>query len=154
MNKLLLFPLTVMLFATIFTFGYSAIAAVGGLDQDLSDQSVIIDESGTWKNATVEIPGAESQQFDIWGSGGVMVIIIAAIAVALVGGINVVGTGLSDQAQSVLFDSVFWLGLYGVLSVSCYAMISSSQIFVVAWILLTLMYGVGFMMDAGGASDA
>lgn len=154
MNKLLLFPLTIMLFATIFQFGYASQMAVGGTTQDYSDQTVVMDDSGSWSNVTVQIPGAESQDFDIWGSGGVMIIIFAAIAVALVAGINVLGSGLSDQAQSVLFDSVFWLGMYGVLSLSCYAMITTNAIFTVFWIMITLMYSVGFMMDAGGASDA
>jgi hypothetical protein len=133
MNKLLAIPLGFMIILTIISIVYSGTLPVNSIN-----------------NTT--IPGAESQEFDIWGLQGAMIILIAAVAVGTVAGISILGSGLSDTSQRIIFNSVLFVSLWAILTIVCSSLIfGTGIIFQLIWVIMTILFviGLGSAMTGG-----
>jgi len=97
------------------------------------------------KNGSYNNPQATSKTLNIWSINGVLIILGIALAAGMVAGITVLGSGVSGFAESLIFSSILYLGLWG-----CLTIISSSFFFnngplvMIIWVGLTMLYVVGF----------
>lgn len=150
MNKLIMIPLSILLILSAITF------VSGGY---LSSGTVDVQDGGTinvnGSAGTVNVPNAGEQSFYIWGLEGAIVILVAAMALAIVSGITVFGSGLGEGAQRMIFLTTALFGLWICLSVINTQLILSIGVAgSLLWLLLTIMYVLGFVQTfMGGDSD-
>lgn len=149
MNKLLMFPLAFMFILTIYATVYSGTYSGTGHSADYTNQSgtEIQGESGT-----VEIPNADTQDFNIWdsGAGYAMVILVAAIAIGIVAGIKILGSGLSDMSQGMIFNGILFLGLWSCLTIVSSAFLFYTEIVTILWMFITMIYIIGLGIHLNG----
>lgn len=146
MNKLLMFPLGLMFLITIFMYIDTSLAPTGSSENYSDSSGINIDD----ENRSIIIPGAESQEFDIWGSSGIIVIVIAAIAIGVVSGITVLGSGLSDEAQKMIVNSVLFLGLWACLSVVSSSVMFENMVTIILWFSITMIFMLGLSIQITG----
>jgi hypothetical protein len=151
MNKLLLIPLALMVITTMISFADSGATYESVLD-DRNPETITIGNETT----TINIPNAEEQSFSIWESTGLVALLIIAIAVGTVAGVNILGSGLSDTSQMLLFNSTLFLGAWATLTVFSSNILfgSGETIMFIFWIVLTIVYviGLGLHMTGGTAN--
>lgn len=147
MNKILMFPLAIMLLLTIFSVLYTGEEYI----TDTIDMSEIdsMQLNGT-DTGGADLTVGESQEFDMWGLEGALLILIIAIAIGTVAGIKVLGSGLSDESVHILFSSTVFLGLWGVLSIVSIDFMFSVIYTVMLWLVLTIMYVIGVTISING----
>lgn len=149
MNKLLIFPLGIMFMLTVYAVAYTGDTATGN-SENFSDASHI-GVNGTADFGEVNI---QKETFNIWGATGAMVILIASIGVGIVAGIKLLGSGLSDTAQTLIYQSILFLGLWACLSVMTSQIMFAESIITFVWVGLTIMFIIGlglhFNQSAGG----
>lgn len=83
---------------------------------------------------------------------GVLALVIIMIAIGVVVGFNVVGSGPNSQATKIIYTSLFFFTLWGLLSVFGLPAIIAVPIF--GWVFyffLTLFYSVGIIQQINGA---
>jgi hypothetical protein len=149
-----MFPLALMFMISIFVFLETA-APTSGSSEDYSDSSGIIigGESNTTSNGTVEIPRAGSQNFNIWGTAGILVIVTAAVAIGIIAGIKVLGSGLDDLSHSLIFNSILFLGLWACLTIVSRDLMFVNIIMQILWLSMTMVYMLGFATHINGAES-
>lgn len=108
---------------------------------------------GVTNSTTVDIPGSESQTFNIWSIEGAMIILIAGIAVSIVAGIGLFGSGLSEQAQRLILMGTVFLGLWAVLTVISAPLLfeDTGLLGTAFYIILTISFIIGFTSMASGS---
>jgi hypothetical protein len=130
------------------SFMWTGTGAIGGTG-DLGPGIAIINGNST----TIVLPGTEATNYDIWTLTGVMIILYAIIAVGAIVGIHFLGTGLGETSQEIIFKAAGYLGLYGVLSVISGNIIwNGGQINTVLWMILTILFTLGFITDIRSGS--
>lgn len=156
LNKLLVFPLAFMFIITIFSLVY-----VGGTyssdTNNYSEQTGIeVPKEGSGStNATVKIPQAKQQTFDISTAQGIMLILTVAVAVGIIAGIKILGSGLSDISQSMIFTGLLFGGLWACLSIVSATFLFDTIITLMLWSIITIMYIIGMGIHlSGSGSDA
>lgn len=112
--------------------------------------------TGGVNNTTIEIPSAGEQTFSINMSDTTLIlaILIAGIGVAVVAGVNILGSGLSDTSQSVLFNSVVFLGLWAVLTVFSASMVFTNDLMILLYVIITIIFVIGLAMHISGSTGA
>ncbi|OGN87474.1 MAG: hypothetical protein A2Z74_04710 [Chloroflexi bacterium RBG_13_46_9] len=138
MNKLLTLPLFFLLILSMYSIAQTA-TSLTGESPELPD------------DVTVDIPEADTQEFNIWEGSYSIAIILAAIAVGVLAGIRIFDTGLSDQAQVLLFNSILFMTLWACLSAVAYEYMFQNSYTTMLWILLTTIYVVGLGMHMTNA---
>ena len=149
MNKLLLFPLAFMFIITIFSsisLGETYLGSSGNYSS--TDEITVGNESGS-----VDIPGAGEHEFDIWDSLGVIVILNVAIVIGIVAGIHILGSGITNFSQSLIFNAILFLGLWACLSVTSGMYFFTDTIAMLLWIGLTMTYVIGLSLHLNKAGD-
>lgn len=148
MNKMMIFPLGFMLILTLFSALYSSGSYIGSSEDYSNVTGISVDDA----NRTVQIPNAGSKTFNIWtsGLGYAMVILYAAIATGTIAGIKFLGSGLSDLSQSIIFNSILFLGLWAVLSVASSHYMFDSSVTIFIWVGMTTVYIVGMGIHING----
>lgn len=155
MNKLVIFPLALMFLICVIIFMKASIEPLGtNPDQSGSGDKIYINGTNS-ASGNVSIPHAGSYSFNIWGASGLMGIMLIAIGVGIVAGISVLGTGLSDTAQGMIFTSIFFIGLWVALTVISSTIMLDNMFTQVIWIGITLVYfvGLGMHISGGGGND-
>jgi hypothetical protein len=135
-----------MFLITIFMYIDTSLAPTGSSENYSDSSGINIDD----ENRSIIIPGAESQEFDIWGSSGIIVIVIAAIAIGVVSGITVLGSGLSDEAQKMIVNSVLFLGLWACLSVVSSSVMFENMVTIILWFSITMIFMLGLSIQITG----
>lgn len=138
MNKLLTLPLFFLLILSMYSIAQTA-TTLTGESPELPD------------DVTIEIPEADVQEFNMWQGSYSVAIILAAIAVGVLAGITVFSTGLSDQAQTLLFNSILFMSLWGCLSAVSSEYMFQNSYTTMLWILLTTIYVVGLGLHMSNA---
>jgi hypothetical protein len=128
-----------MFIISLFLFANVAIAPEGETG-DYSDASGIVIDGD---NASITMPIAESQDFNIWLIGGALTIIGIAIAVGIVSGISVLGSGASVYSQKLLVISVLYIGLWASLTVITATLMFDELLTKITWIGLTMVFMLG-----------
>lgn len=151
MNKFLLFPLGFMLIISLIGMWYNPSFSFSGQSDDWSSTP------GGYNNTTVNVPGASPVAINLNSSTTILALLLGAIAVGIAGGVSILGSGLSGNAQNVLFNSVIFLGLWGVLSLFGASVIfNSNDAMLFLWIVLTIIFVIGLAshISEGGASGS
>jgi hypothetical protein len=149
MNKLLLFPLAMLFILSLFVFLESAVQPSGTSDDYTNTSGITIDEDERY----VEIPSAEPQTFNIWGTSGPVVIVIAAIAVGIISGISFLGSGLSPLSQSMIFNSIVFFGIWTCLTVVSASLMFENIVMIIIWLCLTMMFMLGLSIHLTGDDE-
>jgi len=145
LNKLMLIPLTIMIFLMVISLTYSTTTMIGNYSSESGGEIVIDNETGS-----VDIPEAGEHEFNLGGAQGALVLLIIAIAVGTASGIRILGSGLSDYSQALLFKSIALMGLWAILTVFTFDLIFTNEIIgSIIWILLTIMFVLGFVSSSG-----
>jgi len=149
MNKIMLFPLFFLVLLTFFVSINSATHYIGETPDysEIGGEQMYINET---PSSVVELSSAGPIEVNIWGLAGAILTLFAAISIGIISGLNVFSTGLSVESQKLLFQGTLFLGLWGTLSIAIVELISSSQWITLFWIMLTIMFAVGFGMDMAG----
>lgn len=143
MNKLMVFPLIIGVLCMMFA-SFQALDGTGPL-AGFNPNNQTVD--GSEKDG----PGVEEYEVNIWGTGGMLILLGAAIAIVVVAGITVLGTGLSGLSQSILFLSVFYLGIWAMLSVAILNYVSGIPLFgMFFYLCITILYTIGFASEVTG----
>jgi hypothetical protein len=149
MNKLLIFPMGFMFVLTLFSLLY-----VGGTytadSQNYSSQQGFQTDN---KTGYVTIPTAKQQTFNISTATGIMLILTIAIAIGIVAGIKVLGSGLSDPSQSMIFNGILFGGLWACLSIVSSQFLFDTMPATMLWMTLTIVYiiGMGIHLNPSGS---
>jgi len=144
MNKLIAIPMAI-------GFGFLFIAILGGVqfDDDFDPQKdewgQYIDDDGNI--IPVEIPDQE-QTWSIMSAEGVMALLTIAIAVGIVGGITVFGSGISEYSQSIIFQTTVYVAIWAVCTLAIYDVVQSVPLLAaIIWLSMTLMYATGIIQE-------
>ena len=139
MNKMLLFPMALMLILSMYGMIYTGYTYTPDSTEDYSNTSADVDGDPTY----VDIPEAGSYTFDVWDNSGFLLILTAAIAIGVIAGVNFLGSGLSDTSQKMLFDSVLFGGIWACLSVAAVDFMFVNTYTSLLWLILTMVYIIG-----------
>jgi hypothetical protein len=141
------FMFILTLFAGVFTGTHTT--------TDSDDYSTSQDPIQEGDNVTIDIPSADSQELNIWDTTGAMVILVIAISVGIIAGIKVLGSGLSDMSQNLIFNAILFLGLWAVLSIVSADFLFETTLVTLFWVTLTTIYiiGMGIHLNGSGATE-
>lgn len=90
-----------------------------------------------------------SLSLDFTMTVGLVALIAGAIALGLIG-IQVLGSGISDRAQKIIWNGIVFYGLWLIFSVMGYNSLASIPIFgVLLWFFLTFVYTLGIFNRMG-----
>jgi hypothetical protein len=151
MNKMMLIPLGVMFFLTIIVNLYASSFETGVGDDYVPDGEFVVIGDGTEQTGEIDIPTSEPQEFDIWDSNGAMVILIAAMAIGILAGITVLGSGITILSQGMIFDGILFLGLWACLTLLSRELMFVNYVTGLLWVSLTSMYVIGLGSHMGRA---
>lgn len=151
MNKLLILPLILLAFSALMTQLINSEQTIYSYDDD--------GNTYTWDPYNQTVNGTEIQYetegwtvnagFDL--QTGVIAVIIVMLAVGIVAGIQVFGSGLSEISVKVIYTSIFFYTLWLLLSVFGLPSITAVPVF--GWVFyffLTLLYSVGIVGQING----
>lgn len=123
--------------------GYSAEAIHGTFTENGEEKSLSTSESG--------------YEFAINETQGIMAIVIAVSVIGSLIGIRVVGTGLSEMTVKILYNTIFFYGvwaLFSALSLQWFLIIPIGAGWII-YFILTGMLGFGIIQQInGGSSDS
>ncbi len=151
MNKFLMFPYAIIIMIAIITIAMSNDYGAGmftGNHTVETSGNITIDENVT----TVNLPESGEMNIQFTELEGALVILTIAIAIAIVAGIHVLGSGLSDTSQRLIFYSAIYLGIWAVFSILASPLLFAIASFgILIWIILTLMVVIGFAGEVSGS---
>lgn len=157
MNKLVMFPLTIMIILTFISFvsGTTYQSTYdpnqGGTHNSTTDGDT---HSGTYNT------GAAKININIWALAavisGVMILLLTAVGIGIVSGIEVLGSGLGEMAQRLIFKSVFWIGLWTILSLAVLGLltIDTTGLSLMFWVAISFIEAIGLGFELGGPNIA
>lgn len=77
---------------------------------------------------------------------GALAVVIALVALAVVVGIQVLGSGISEQSVKTIITVIGYASLWGVFSVLSSNLIISIELFgLIIYLILTIIYAIGVM---------
>ncbi len=112
---------------------------IGIVTENIVDNAVIVNGTTT----TLEIP-IDDVVFGLDPiTGGLALIVTLAVLGGLIT-VQILGSGMSSNGSRIIMVSVFYGGLWTILSLMSYPMIVSIDIFgVLLYLTLTILFGVG-----------
>jgi hypothetical protein len=144
----MLIPLGFMLVLTMFAAIYTGnMETATGTTDDYSNSSGIDTSEGS---GYVDVPSGGSHTFNIWSTEGVILILVTAIAVTIIAGIKVLGSGLNDMSQSLIFNGILFGGLWACLTAVSADMLFEFVITQMLWVFLTIAYIIGMGIHLNG----
>lgn len=149
MNRPLLFPLSILICLTIV--GYVSNGNLIG-DGFTTDTSGTIDINGT--SGSYSSPYGGIFTFDFFTGDGLLVTIIILVSAVILLGIGLFGSGLSVFSQNLVLQSVVYLGLWGALTIMSkdFILVGTGIIGIILYFILTIIYGIGFIMQVTSSS--
>lgn len=83
--------------------------------------------------------------FNVEMTTGVIALIIAMSAVAVLAGLRLFSSGLSETSIKIIYNSTVYYGLWGIFSALSYPLFLAIPILgVFGWFILTLIYSLGY----------
>lgn len=149
MNRPLLFPLSILICLTIV--GYLSNGNLIG-DGFTTDTNGSIDINGTSGSYSSSYGGVFT--FDFFTGDGLLVTIIVLVSAVILLGIGLFGSGLSVFSQNLVLQSVVYLGAWGALTIMAkdFILVSTGIIGIILYFILTIIYGIGFIMQVTSSS--
>lgn len=151
MNKLLVIPLAIMLMLQIFTMLYSPITLPG--TQEFDPDMQYRDENGNL--VYMEVSGVGGQTIDMATMVGLIALLIAGIAAGIAAGFSILGSGLSTFSQQLIINAIVYIGIWTFLSVLAVVQgVMNTTLGAVLFIVLTVMFVIGFVQESSGSVTA
>jgi hypothetical protein len=145
----MLFPATIMILMSFFVMLYGEGATYTGEYQDLGTNSTMVNGINTILGF-VGVP-----ELSIWSQGmfgGGLIIMLIAVGAGILTGLDIslFGSGikLSETGQKLLFQFLFFGGMWIALSGALLAFIIGSSLMTMFYTGLTVMYAFGFAFNA------
>lgn len=151
MNKLMIFPLLLMVILTMISFITGGNLVGSGFETvDINSTSTINGSSTSYS-----APNGGVFSFDLFTGDGLLLTIIALSAVGIIAGIQLFGSGLSEFSQHMIVTSVGFIGLWVALTIFAKSIImDGTGIFgILIYFALTILYGLGFLFNITGGTD-
>lgn len=118
-----------------------------GENQSVTASGEII-ENGT--STSIQVGNAE-MAFDLNTTGYFIALIIGVGILAGVLGINFLGSGLSERAQRIIFNSIICYGFWGIFSALILTLLMAIPVFgLILWVVMTMVYTFGFFKRIEG----
>lgn len=155
MNKMLLLPM-----AFLFILMLIGIVGIGTMSPFNPSGSGVNLQNGSslgvnGSNQTINVPAAGTNTINLGSGTTILAILVAAIAVGILCGIRVLASGLSESAQQIIFPAVTYLAIWIVLSaLSSSLLFGSGMMFSILWIVLTIVYIIGMVMEMSSGTNA
>ena len=149
LNKLMMIPYTIYIILSILTLmgAYSYVSA---------DVSYInVSSEGSSVLATNTTTSSDSATFELF-TVSFLIFIGTIVAICIMAGINIFGSGLSEHAQGLMFRSIIYFGIYFALVASATPWLfasGSGEIGLIIFFVLTLMFVIGFSQDYSANSE-
>lgn len=142
MSKKLIFgTLMVMLLLTILS-----IVSGNSFTSYVVNESYSSNVNGTTTDYTISNEG-----FGLDAYAGAIGWLVVIVAIGVACGIMILGSGLSETSQSLLWNAIFYGAIWGIVSILPAPMIFSVEVFGgLIYITLTIIYVVGVIMTIGG----
>ncbi len=159
MNQLIVYPLLLLVVLGAFCQIFYATSVNPELDYTYSDtlEGQAVDGNHTLNEEESEYTQqAQEAVFDINMTTGVIALIIGLVAVGVIAGIRVLGTGLSEHSVKLIYNSTTYYGLWGVFSALAFPAFSAITFLglgLFLWLGLTLVYSLGFFQTLNGGSE-
>jgi len=156
--KVILVPLLLLMFASVL--GFARFLGYVDFTGDIMG-SGYYNSSGQqyYANGSLIVGGNETQvtteiaEVGMSGiiSAGVITLVATAVALAVVSGIQVFGSGLSNASVRAIFISAAYFGIWALFSVLALVLFMEVPVFgLPLYFLLTLFYSVGVVEKIGG----
>ena len=89
---------------------------------------------------------SQNTVFSVEMTSGVIALIIGLTAIAVVSGVKLFGSGLSETSIKIIYNSTVYYGLWGIFSALSYPMFLGMPLFigVFGWFFITLIYSLGY----------
>jgi hypothetical protein len=131
MNKYIAVPMAFGLVCLMFILLGGTSLPDGALS---SDYDIVLDDN--------------NMEFSLNESDGFLVIIAAVLAVGVISGITILGSGISEYSQSILFNAFAYLGVWAVLSIPIHEVMGDMPFFFLPiWIGLTALMCIGIFQE-------
>lgn len=152
MNKLIFYPLIIMIVLATFNqiFLYSNTDLTHETRTQVNPQTGEIIQNN--ESTSISTSGTTGN-FDVNMLAGYIAIITAIVVVGVLAGITVLGSGISEHAQKLLFKSTWVFGLWAIFSALTYTIFASFPVFgQLGWFLFTAIYTFGFFHSSEGGA--
>lgn len=132
-----------MLILTIYAMVAISLSPTGSTTD--YKQSTDIQINGTSPaTANVTVPSSGSHRISIATPALILGIVAAALVVGIAGGIRILGSGISDQAEMMLFNIVLFMGFWACLTIVSSQFLFSNIILTLFYLIITIIYVIGF----------
>jgi len=150
MNKLLTYPLLIIFVMA----GFNQLLVYSYVDMSYDDtlEGISAKANQTLNEAESEfIQETSDTVFDINMITGIVALIIGLVAVGVVCGIKILGSGIDTFSVKLIYKSTTYYGLWGIFSALSFTVFSSIPFFgLFIWLGLTLCYSLGFFQTLEG----
>lgn len=156
--RIVLLPLLLLMFASVLgvcrSLGYVDFVGnpVGSSFYRSGNESYSV--NGTLivgGNETVVSTEAATVGISAIVSAGIITLVVTSIALAVVSGVTVLGSGLNTEATKAIWKSAAYFGLWGLFSVFGLVLFGSIPVFgFPLYFLLTLFYSIGVLGSISG----
>ena len=145
---MVLFPIGFLLVLILFAISYTGEQFSSEPTEDFSNVSGNVGGEDTY----VEVEGGGSYSFNIWDTAGAIIILTIATSAGIVAGFNILGSGMSDTSQGMIFDAILFGGLWGCLSAIVMYFMFANTLTTLLWSVITIIYiiGIGAHMGRNG----
>ena len=147
MNGLIVYPLFILLLIA----GVNQLYVLSSSDLSYSNTLAGIAQEGT---QSINDTSSELRQeaadavFNVNMTAGFIALIIGLVAVGVVAGIRVLGSGLSEYSVQLIHKAAVYYGIFGVLSALSFTALFNIPYFGgFFWFGLTLAYSLGFFQS-------
>lgn len=137
--KYIIIPMAIIVAVFLFGLFYNGETFNRNLTSDYSSDSIngTFTEGGEEKSLAIE---GNEYEFEINETQGILTIIIAVSIIGSIIGIRVLGSGLSETTIKILYNTIFFYGIWGLFSV--YALEWFLLIPVVGWLFYGALTGI------------
>lgn len=152
-NDYITYPLLILVIIAGFT---QLLVNTNSTGIDLSYNGSINVDSQTGnltenENTTTIQTQEQNAVFDINMITGLIALIISLIVVGVIAGIRVLGSGLSEKSVTLIYNSTVYYGLWGIFSALSFQAFNSIPIVgLFTWLIMTLIYSLGFFKTTHG----
>ncbi len=157
-GKLIMYPLMMLIFCAVLaqlinlgnigfitTTGYNATSTSSGSigSYIASGGGVLFPMGASNTNSSYSVPSVA-----LIGADGLLALLIGFVAIGVTIGISILGSGLSESSQNILYKSIVYYAIWGIFSVFAYNMgvigISNIPTFgSLIYLFMTIVYTVG-----------
>jgi hypothetical protein len=157
MNKLLLYPILLMFILAGFNQIMAFSSGTTSIDLTYNNSQVIDSSGNVVENGTATQIATSSSiaVFDINMTVGLIALIISLVIVGVVGGIHFLGSGLSEFANKLIYNSTVYYGLWGIFSALAFTFFNGFPLGIglFLWLGITIVYSFGFFETVWGGTS-